>query len=122
MDESKIFKRLKKSAWENVKYFSNSNKDERECWVVSKFLSILGIDHHTSELHPPEQQSKIDVCFRNAQFQVKELPDPDLLRGRMYKDQYNSIKEVKSLEAVSFVGDVRDVPPIVSIGFRSQQS
>jgi hypothetical protein len=115
MDEREILKHLQKSAWEDVKYFSNSNKEERERWVVSEFLSVLGVEHHDADLQSLEQENKVDVCFRNAQFQVKELPDPNFLRGKMYKDAYNSIKVATSLEEVSLVGDVRDLPPIANM-------
>ncbi len=33
----------------------------------------------------------------------------------MYKDVYNSIKTAKTLEDISWVGDVRDVPPVSSM-------
>jgi len=112
MDEHEILKHLKESAWQDVKYFSNSNKEERERWVVSDFLSVLGIEHSVADLQSLEQESKVDVRFRNAQFQVKEIPDPNLLRGKMYKDTYNSINMAKSLGEVSLVGDLHDLPQI----------
>ena len=115
MDERQILDHLLKSAWEDVQYFSNANKEVRERWVVSQFLSVLGVRHQENELPSLEQCNKADVNFRGAYFQVKELPDPDLLRGKMYKDAYNSLKAAKTLQDVSLVGDVCDVPPIVSI-------
>jgi len=103
------------SAWADVEYFSNANKEVRERWVVSQFLLILGIAHQEHDLLSLEQANKADVSFRSANFQVKELPDPDLMRGKMYKDVYNSIKTAKTLEDISWVGDVRDVPPVSSM-------
>jgi hypothetical protein len=47
--------------------------------------------------------------------QIKELTDPDLRRGKMDKDSYASIKAAKSLDQVSLIGDVRDVPPIANM-------
>lgn len=112
MNDREILDHLLKSAWEDVEYFSNAKKEERERWVVSEFLSVLGVEHQEEELQSLEQKNKGDVRFRSALFQVKELPDPDLRRGKMYKDIYNSIKVATSLEEVSLVGDIRDVPPI----------
>jgi len=84
MDDQEILKHLRKSAWEDVKFFSNSSKEE----------------------------NKIDVSFHNAQFQVKELTDPNFKRGKMYKDTYNSIKEATTLEEISLPMDTHDIPPI----------
>ena len=98
MNDIEILKYLQKSAKENHEYFSNNNKEIREQWVVSQFLSFLEIQHHKEELLSLEQSSKTDVQFRDACFQVKELTDPKLRRGKIYKDAYNSIKIVKSLE------------------------
>lgn len=115
MDEYEILEHMKNSAWEDVKYFSNSNKEERERWVVSEFLSVLGIEHNYSEIQSLEQNNKVDVCFRNAQFQIKELTDPNLRRGKMYKDAFKSIESARSLDEVSLIGGVRDVPPIANM-------
>ncbi|MFZ3208405.1 MAG: DUF1780 domain-containing protein [Geobacteraceae bacterium] len=115
MNDHEILDHLLKSAWKDVEYFSNAKKEERERWVVSEFLSVLGVEHQEEELQSLEQKDKVDVRFRSALFQVKELPDPDLRRGKMYKDIYNSIKVATSLEEVSLVGDIRDVPPIASM-------
>ena len=115
MDEREILKHLQNSAWEDVEYFSNSNKEGRERWVVSEFLSVLGVEYHEADLQSLEQENKGDVSFHNAQFQIKELPDPMLLRGKMYKGAYNSIKAATSLEEVSLVGDARDLPPIANM-------
>ncbi|MCA1576385.1 MAG: DUF1780 domain-containing protein [Acidobacteria bacterium] len=115
MDEREILDVLENAAWDNVKYFSNANKDQRERWVVSKFLSILNVEYREEEIRSLAQHSKVDVCFRGASFQIKELTDPDLRRGKMYKDAYASIKAAKSLDEVSLIGDVQDVPPIANM-------
>lgn len=112
MNDREILDHLCTSARADVEYFSNANKEVRERWVVSQFLSILGIAHQERDLLSLEQANKADVCFRSANFQVKELPDPDLRRGKMYKDVYHSIKAAKTVEEISWVGEVRDVPPV----------
>ncbi len=115
MDEREILDVLEKAAWDNVKYFSNANKDQRERWVVSKFLSILKVEYREGEIRSVDQHSKVDVCFRGASFQIKELTDPDLQRGKMYKNAYASIKAAKSLDEVSLIGEVQDVPPVANM-------
>ncbi|MES9856926.1 MAG: DUF1780 domain-containing protein [Sedimenticola sp.] len=112
MDDQEILKHMQKSAREDVEYFSNSNKVGRECWVVSEFLTVLGIEHNDDELQSFEQESKVDVCFRSAQFQVKELTDPNLLRHKIYKDKFNSINAASSLEEISLIGEAHDMTPI----------
>lgn len=115
MNDREIRDNLLRSAWEDVEYFSNVKKEDRERWVVSEFLSVLGVKYQEEELQSLEQKDKVDVRFRSALFQVKELPDPELRRGKMYKDIYNSIKAATSHEEVSLVGDIHDVPPIASM-------
>src|ERR1044072_4877774 len=115
MDDREVLDLLLKAAWDDVKYFSNENKDERERWAVSKFLSVLNVEYREEEICSLDPHSKVDVCFRDASFQIKELTDPDLRRGKMYKDAYASIKAAKSLDQVSLVGDVQDIPPIANM-------
>ncbi len=115
MNDDEILEHIKRSAKDDLLYFSNKNKEARERWVVSQFLSVTAIQHEEEELQSLEQSSKVDVQFHDAAFQVKELPDPDLRRGKMYKDVYNSIKEAKTLKDVSFTTEARDIPPIANM-------
>lgn len=115
MGDREILDRLLKWAWDNVEYFSNPNTAARERWIVSEFLSVLAVQHNAEGLLSLEQCNKADVRFRDAFFQVKELSDPDLRRGKMYKDAYNSIKAAQTLNEVSLVGDASDIPPIANM-------
>ena len=115
MDEGKILAKMLCSAKGDWDYFANKNKAARERYAVGRFLSILAVPHLEAELQSLEQHSKSDVQFRDAFFQVKELTDPDLRRGKMYKDAYNSITAAKSLNEVSLIGDARDNPPIANM-------
>ncbi len=115
MTDREILDHLLKSAQKDHKYFSNVNKEVRERWVVSQFLTVIEVQHQEKELLSLEQSNKADVQFRDANFQVKELTDPDLRRGKMYKDAYNSIKNAKSLKEVSLISDVRDLPPVANM-------
>jgi hypothetical protein len=42
------------------------------------------VEHQNEELNSPDQRSKVDVHFRDARFQVKELTDPNMRRGKLY--------------------------------------
>jgi|SRR5215213_10498644 len=115
MDDREVLDLLRKATWDDVKYFSNANKDARERWVVSKLLSILNVEYREEEIRSLDQHSKVDVCFRGASFQIKELTDPELRRTKMYKDGYASIKAAKSLDEVILIGDPQDIPPIANM-------
>ena len=115
MNDREMLDRLLNWAEDKVKYFSNANKNGRERWVVSEFLSILNVEYREQEIRSLDQHSKVDVCFRDASFQIKEITDPNLRRGKMYKDAYASIQAAKSLDQVSLVGDAQDVTPIANM-------
>ena len=95
--------------------FGNANKEIREQDTVKQFLSKLDIQYSDDEIHSLEQNNKADIRFRDAMFQIKELSDPNLRRGKFYKDIRNSIKKATRLDQVCLVGDVQDIPPIISI-------
>ena len=104
-----------KSAEDDFQYFGNANKEIREQDTVKQFLSKLDIQYSDDEIHSLEQNNKADIRFRDAMFQVKELTDPNFRRGKFYKDIRNSIKIATRLDQVCLVGDVQDIPPIISI-------
>lgn len=104
-----------KSSWaESFHFHSEKGKEERERWVVGEFLNCLSVPFVSNELHSPPQQSKVDVEFRLARFQVKEIPDPNLRRSDENKDMYRRVMEAKTLQDIVGPGFVYDVPPVVS--------
>lgn len=115
MNDRVILDQLLRAAWDDLQYFSNANKPARERWVVAQFLEALSVPHLESDLQSLENENKVDVRFREAAFQVKELTEPDLRRGQMYKDDYESIKAANRLEDVSLVGQVCDAPPVANM-------
>jgi hypothetical protein len=96
------------------RFFSERGKEERERWVVGEFLSHLPITFGISELRSQPQQSNVDVKFRNAQFQVKEIPEANLRRGDEIKVQYGRIMSAKTLQETVGPNNASDVPPVVS--------
>ena len=112
MEEREILQHILNSAREDLDFYSNAGKPFRERWVVSEFLNMLGVQFEESEVESLEQGSKIDVKFRNANFQVKEIPNPGILRGKIIKDTYNSIKLANNLEDIELPSQVHDLPEI----------
>ena len=112
MNNDELLKRLRESAKEDHDYFTNKKKDVRERWIAAEFVSSIHISFKECEFISPEQSSKIDVQFRDAKFQIKEITDPNTRRGKLYKDAYQSLKQADSIEAVSLVGKVHDLTPI----------
>jgi hypothetical protein len=115
LDDKKVLLNLLKSSKEDLDFFSNPGKPERERWVVSELLQLLGVAFEDFELKSLEQKSKIDVAFRDARFQVKELMDPGYLRTKIIRETYNSIKVAEILEQITYPSIGHDIPPIAKI-------
>lgn len=82
---------------------------------MKEFVAMLGIEFSKNDIQSLEQDNKVDVNYRDASFQIKELTDPDCRRTKMYKDAWKSLKDAQSLSEVSFSGDVRDVPTVAKV-------
>ena len=81
MGDREIVESFRRAREEQVRFFSNPAKPERERWVVQEFLKTLSISLSEDELYSPKEADDVDVVFRDANFQVKELPEPDCLRS-----------------------------------------
>lgn len=97
---------------EEAYFFSSKGIKDREKWIVSKFLTRLGVLYKSTELLSEGQASKVDISFRDALFQIKEIPDQDIERTKEarqlkeYADNADSIKDIfPPLKA-------KDIPPI----------
>lgn len=98
---------------QSISFFSNSNKLEREKWGVRRLLRALDVDFAESDLsNAPEP---VDVAFRGAHFQVKEIPDEGRRRGDEYRnaleraisaDQYSQLLEQYTPMDISFANIV----------------
>lgn len=69
---------------ESLTFFSNKEKLNREKWVVRKLLRALRINFEETELM--EAEEPVDVSFRDAGFQVKEIMD----EGRRRTDEFKA--------------------------------
>ena len=70
---------------ESLNFFSNAEKLSREKWVVRQLLRALSIDFKEEELTKAEEP--VDVGFRDARFQVKEILDDRRRRTDEFKNK-----------------------------------
>jgi len=112
--EDEILEGMKRSWKSDFHFFSNAGKEERERWVVAEFLRLRAINYSVEELRSLEQQSKVDVEFRDARFQIKEIVDPGSKRGAEVKANYRRVMVAKSLKDTIGPGFAYDVPPIAN--------
>lgn len=113
-DEKAVLAEMKRAWSENLRFYSNAGKEERERWVVAEFLTRLPVPFDPNELRSHVQNSKVDVEFRDARFQVKEIPDPNFRRGEEIKTTYRRVMNAKTLQDTVGPGFVYDVPRVES--------
>lgn len=114
VNEVALLDEMKRSSKDEAQFYSNKGKEAREAWVVSEFLRRINLPFEGYELVSQRQESKIDVQFRSANFQIKEIPDPNIRRGDEVKAVYKSVREAKTLQDTFGPGFVYDVPAISS--------
>lgn len=113
-DERALLAEMKRAWSENLRFYSNAGKEDRERWVVAEFLTHLRVPFDPNELRSHIQKSKVDVEFRDARFQVKEIPDPNFRRGDEIKTTYHRVMNAKTLQDTVGPGFVYDVPHVES--------
>ena len=111
-NEAEFLEEMKRSWASDFHFFSNAGKEERERWVVGEFLNLRAVDFSVEEIHSHEQQSKVDVEFRDARFQIKEIVTPGAQRGAEVKATYRRVMAAKSLQETIGPGFSYDVPPV----------
>lgn len=109
--DAELLSVMRTSAKEELDFFSNNGKEARERWVVGQFLCRLPIAFKDDELESLPQQSKTDVRFRDAGFQVKEIPNPGTKRGSEVKATYERLVAATSLAKVIGPQFSYDNPP-----------
>jgi hypothetical protein len=112
--ERELLAEMKRAWAEQATFFSNSGKELREQWVVREFLRALRVVVADGELCSPQQHSAVDVRFRDAQFQVKEIPDPNIRRGAEVRETYERVMAANCLADTVGPGFVYEVPEPVS--------
>lgn len=114
INEIALLDEMKRSLKDDAVFYSNNGKETREIWVVSEFLRRINLPFEDSELKSQRQDSKIDVKFRLANFQIKEITDPNIKRGDEVRAAYESVRDAQTLEETLGPGFVYDVPAISS--------
>ncbi|MCA1860783.1 DUF1780 domain-containing protein [Janthinobacterium sp. HSC-3S05] len=114
INEVTLLHEMKRSLKDDAEFFSNNGKEAREIWVVREFLRRIKLPFEDSELVSQRQVSKIDVQFRFANFQIKEITDPNIKRGDEVRAAYKKVRDAKTLEDTLGPGFLYDVPMISS--------
>lgn len=78
---------------ESLAFFSNAEKPNREKWVVRRLLQALHVNFKEEEM--TGAQEPVDVAFRDAGFQVKELLDEGRGRTDEFKNKLEAAKSAK---------------------------
>src|SRR3990172_12236151 len=89
-DEAEYLRGLQEHVAGTRRIFSNKMKPERERMVCRAFLRCLGIASDDKEVITSDTEP-IDVIFRSAKFQIRELMEPDRKRG----DELKGIEKEK---------------------------
>ncbi len=109
-EEKKIIEAERRVLEQTLRFFSNDveAQAERERWVVGEFLSKLGITFSYDELISPPQADEVDVAFRDARFQVKEIYDPRERRYAELKEDLRRAETAKKLHDLYGKVETRD--------------
>jgi hypothetical protein len=94
MDSAELIQDNIRALEESVQYYSSQNKTEREKWVAITFITNLNIEFDDSELQIPKQDPP-DVIFRDAEFEIKEILDPNRRRHDEYKKALYKARTIK---------------------------
>ena len=79
---------LRIEAGESIQFFSNKMKPDRELSTCVAFLRCIGIDFDSQEILSCKSEP-VDVCFREARFQVREVLD----EGRRRHDELKAARD-----------------------------
>jgi len=92
MKNMEFIEKVRLAREEEVRFFSNAAKPERERWVVQEFLKNLSISVSENDLHSQPQSDNVDVVFRDANFQVKELTEENCKRSFEVREAWKRAK------------------------------
>lgn len=74
-EDREFIEAVRRSREEEARFFANQPEMER--WVVGQFLTRLKVVFRADELISRPQYDNVDIAFRDARFQVKEVYDKD---------------------------------------------
>lgn len=94
---------------ESVRYFSSSNKTEREIYVCEMFLQALGVPSPRQSL-VLVQSDPPDVTYFDIAFEVKELLDSGRARHAEYKAALDKARSAKKPEGLIEPWNLKPLP------------
>jgi hypothetical protein len=94
MDENKLINEITRAIEKSVAFFSPRRKKDRELWIVEEFLKNLGINFNKEELKYSYEEP-IDIVFRDANFQIKEIQEKERKRHKEFKDDLKKARCAK---------------------------
>lgn len=109
-----------------LRFLSNPGKPERERWVVREFLASLSVEFAEDEIISQDERNDIDIVFRELNFQVKELTEPNCRRGSEAADDLRRAESANSASDLFGPSVVKDnlyrdaFPPILGFAHNSR--
>jgi hypothetical protein len=108
--DKEYLEKIRKYAIEVRMFLGNKMKPERERSVCRAFLRALGISLQENEIVAPANNEPVDVMFRDARFQIRDILESDHRRGDIWKDKQRKYEAATSIdEAIE-----TDLPPMPS--------
>ena len=96
-----------RSLKESLSFFSNREKLDREKWTVRRLLRALNVEFAEEELTGGDEP--VDIYFRDARFQEKEILDENRRRTDEYKKALEVAKAAKDQSELSELYDPIDI-------------
>lgn len=108
MSDQEYIDSVKRGLTETIDFFNPARRQEREIWVANEFLTNLGISFEANELITPDNDPP-DIIFRDAQFEIKEILDPNRRRHSEYKAALKSAEKATSMKDLIEEYSPRDI-------------
>jgi hypothetical protein len=107
--EHEVIESVRRAREEEVRFFSSPAKAERERWVVGEFLTRLGVEFGAEELQSQPENGIVDVVFRSARFQIKEISDPTDRRHARIKESLRRARQATTVRDLIQPIEARDM-------------
>jgi hypothetical protein len=110
MTEDEMLEAMRRNWAEERRFYSNHGKEERERWVVGELLTHRKLPFALEEITSLVQDNAVDVVFRSARFQVKEILTPAERRQDEFKDISNRVNAAICLQDTIGPAHAYDTP------------
>jgi hypothetical protein len=107
--EQEVIESVRRAREEEVRFFSSAAKGEHERWVAREFLTRLRVEFRDDEITSEPEGSPVDVTFRSANFQIKEVFDPAQQRHVELKESFRRAKQARTLRDLVAPVYLRDI-------------